>query len=148
MQFAKYISVMLASTIKFIGGPLAGVAVGLSWPETAVCTALGMMLSVVAVIFAGAALDRLTGRFRNQPRRRFTRRTRLAVRIYRRAGLLGIALLTPLILTPLGGTSIAVSFRISRRAVFLYMLGSAILWAVVQTLVIYQIPGIQGLFSR
>lgn len=148
MQFAKYLSVVLASTIKFIGGPLAGVAVGLSWVETAACTVLGMMLSVAAVTFAGAALDRLVQRFRKHPPRRFTRRTRLAVRVFQRAGLLGIALLTPLILTPLGGTALAVSFRVSRPTLFLYMLGSAVLWAIIQTLVIYQIPGVQGWFGR
>lgn len=148
MQFAKYVSVVLASTLKFIGGPLAGVAVGLSWPETAACTTLGMMLSVVVVVFAGTALDRLMHRFRKRPPRRFTKRTRLAVRIYQRAGLLGIALLTPLILTPIGGTALALSFRVSRGSLLLYMLGSAVLWAVVQTLAIFHIPGIQGLFGR
>jgi len=40
---AKYISVILASTIKFIGGPLAGLALQLSWYETASCTIIGMI---------------------------------------------------------------------------------------------------------
>lgn len=148
MQIAKYLSVVLASTIKFIGGPLSGVALGLTWLETAVCTTIGMMVSVVAVTYAGAALQALATRYRKQRPKRFTSRTRLAVRIWKRSGLLGIALLTPLILTPIGGTALAVSFRVNRMRILLYMLISGILWAIAQTLAIYQIPGLQGLFSR
>ncbi|WP_332368890.1 hypothetical protein [Spirosoma telluris] len=116
MHIAKYISVIIASTIKFVGGPLSGVALGLSWLETAICTTLGMMLSVVVVSYAGAALRALWQRYRpdTRPPKRFTKRTRLAIRIWKRAGLTGIALLTPLILTPIGGTIIAISFGVKR----------------------------------
>ncbi len=148
MLFAKYLSVVLASTLKFIGGPLSGVAMGLTWIETAACTVLGMMLSVATVMFVGTALERLVQRFRKQRPRRFSKRTRLAVRIFQRSGLLGIALLTPLLLTPLGGTALAISFRVRRVPLFFYMLGSAVFWAVVQTLVIYQLSAFQGVFGR
>lgn len=148
MQFAKYLSVIVASTIKFIGGPLSGIALGMTWLETAVCTTVGMMVSVIAVAYAGAALQALFQRFQKHPPRRFTRRTRLAVRIYKRSGLVGIALLTPLILTPIGGTILALSFRAKRATLLLYMLLSAVFWAIVQTLALYQIPGLQGLFNR
>ncbi|MGF7218600.1 putative membrane protein [Spirosoma lacussanchae] len=148
MQFAKYLSVAIASTIKFAGGPLTGLALGLSWIETALCTIVGMMLSVIAITYAGAAIQLLSQRIRKQTPKRFTRRTRLAVRIYKRSGLLGIAFLTPLILTPIGGTALAVSFRLGRGQILLYMLGSAVLWACVQTLALYQIPGAQEFFKR
>ncbi|MFD2572345.1 hypothetical protein ACFSUS_17025 [Spirosoma soli] len=148
MQLAKYLSVIVASTIKFVGGPLSGIALGLSWIETAVCTTLGMMLSVVAVTYAGAALQTLLQRYRPQTPKRFTRRTRMAIRIWKRSGLIGIALLTPLILTPIGGTALAVSFRVGRGQLLLYMLISGIFWAVVQTIALYQVPGLQQFFQR
>jgi hypothetical protein len=141
MQVAKYISVLLASTLKFVGGPLAGLALGLSWPETAVCTVLGMMLSVSAVVFAGAILEQLLARFRRGPTRLFSRRTRLAVWVWQRAGMAGIAFLTPLLLTPIGGTALAVSLRVGRAKLLIYMLLSAVFWAVVQTLVLYELSG-------
>ncbi|WP_080059543.1 hypothetical protein [Spirosoma aerolatum] len=147
MPIAKYISVIIASTIKFIGGPLTGVTLGLSWLETAIFTTLGMMLSVVVVTYAGAALQVLWQRYRSAPPKRFTRRTRLAIRIWKRAGMAGIALLTPLILTPIGGTILAVSFGVKRGQLLLYMLISGIIWAVVQTIAIYQIPGLKGIFG-
>lgn len=148
MQFAKYVSVMIASTIKFIGGPLTGATLGLSWVETAISTALGMMLSVVVITYAGALLQSFLDRYRKQRPKRFTSRTRLAIRIWKRFGMAGIAFLTPLVLTPIGGTALAVSFRVRRGQLLLYMLLSGVFWAVVQTLAIYQIPGLQGLISH
>ncbi|GAB3941903.1 hypothetical protein GCM10028805_05810 [Spirosoma harenae] len=147
MPVAKYISVIVASTIKFIGGPLSGVTLGLSWLETVICTTVGMMLSVVVITYAGAALQALWQRYRKTPPRRFTSRTRMAIRIWKRAGLAGIALLTPLILTPIGGTVLAISFGVKRGQLLLYMLISGILWAIIQTLAVYQIPGLKGVFS-
>lgn len=147
MPFAKYVSVVVASTIKFVGGPLSGAALGLTWLETAICTTLGMMVSVVVIAYAGAALQTLRQRYRSQPPKRFTKRTRFAIRIWQRFGLAGIAFLTPLILTPIGGTALAVSFGVERAKLLLYMLISGVLWAIVQTLALYQIPGLKGLFG-
>ncbi|AKD58799.1 hypothetical protein [Spirosoma radiotolerans] len=144
MQFAKYLSVTIASTIKFAGGPLSGAALGLTWIETAICTMLGMMISVVLVTYAGAAIQALVKRFRSAPPKRFTRRTRMAIRIWKRFGMNGIAFLTPLILTPIGGTILALSFGVNRGRVLVSMLVSAVLWAIVQTLFFYLIPGLKG----
>lgn len=148
MQWAKYISVMLASAVKFLGGPLTGIALRLTWPETALCTVAGMMLSVVAVVFAGTLLESLLSRLRRSPRRRFTRRSRLAVRIWHRFGMAGIAFLTPLVLTPIGGTAIAVSFHVHRVKLLGFMLLSGLFWAIVQTLLFYQIPGLKEWVGR
>ncbi|WP_420146968.1 hypothetical protein [Spirosoma sp.] len=147
MTFARYVSVVIASTIKFIGGPLSGVPLGLTWLETALCTVVGMMLSVVVVTYVGSGIQALLHRYRTNPPKRFTKRTRLAIRIWKRAGLLGIAFLTPLILTPIGGTALAVSFGVKRGQLFFYMLLSGTFWALIQTLAIYQIPGLKGLFA-
>ena len=147
MEFARYASVILASAIKFFGGPLSGLALGLTWLETAICTTIGMMLSVVVVTYAGAALQALLARYRPRKSKLFTRRTRLAVRIWNRSGMAGIAFLTPLLLTPIGGTALAVSFRVNRGQLFLYMLISGVVWAVVQTLLVYQLPRLKELFG-
>lgn len=148
MQFGKLVSIIIASTIKFIGGPLTGAALGVPWVQTALGTALGMMLSVVVVTFAGNAIQAVIDRYRSQKPRRFTKRTRRAVRIWKRFGMAGIAFLTPLILTPIGGTAIAVSFRVGRLRLLSYMLVSAAFWAVLQTLLLYQVPGLLGFFSH
>ena len=147
MPTAKYIAVILASTIKFLGGPLSGAALGLTWFETAMCTTVGMMISVVIITYAGEGLRLLMQRIRPSTPKRFTKRTRLAVRIWRRSGMMGIAFLTPVILTPIGGTILAVSFGVRRGQLILYMLISGIIWAVIQTIAIYQIPGLKGIMG-
>ncbi len=148
MQLGKLISIIIASTIKFIGGPLTGAALGVPWVQTALGTALGMMLSVVVVTFAGSAIQAVIDRYRSRKPRRFTTRTRRAVRVWKRFGMAGIAFLTPLILTPIGGTAIAISFRVGRLRLLSYMLVSAAFWAVLQTLLLYQVPGLLGFFSH
>lgn len=142
MQYAQYVSVILASTLKFFAGPLTGLAFRLNWIETAACTVIGMMVSVLVVTFAGDLVFRLINRFRKAPPRRFTRRTRMAVRIWQRAGMAGIAFLTPLLLTPIGGTAVALSFNVRRLKLISFMLLSAVFWAVIQTLLVYQVPGL------
>jgi hypothetical protein len=148
MLYARYVPVILASTLKFLGGPLTGLALGLHWLETAICSTLGMMISVVLITYAGTALRALIARFRPQKPKLFTKRTRLAVRIWKRFGMAGIAFLTPLMLTPIGGTALAVSFGVHRGQLLLYMLLSGIGWAVVQTLVLYQLPLLYSLFKH
>lgn len=140
MEYAKYISVMLASMLKFVGGPLAGLALQLTWIETAICTLVGMMVSVLLVVFAHSALDRLRLRYRKAPPKLFSKRTRFAVKVWRRAGITGIALLTPLLLTPIGGTALAVSFRVAPVRIIIAMLLSGAFWGLVFTMLIYQLP--------
>ena len=140
MSFAKYISVALASMLKFVGGPLAGLALKLSWHETAICSAVGMMMSVLLVLFAGSALENIRQRYRKTPARLFTKRTRMAVRIWQRSGLAGIAVLTPILLTPIGGTALAVSFRVPTLRIVLAMLISGSIWGIIISWGLYQIP--------
>ncbi len=143
MLLAKYLSVALAAALKFIGGPVAGLALGLTWVETAACSVVGMMGSVLLFTFLGEGIRHLTGRLRRQKPKLFTKRNRRAVRIWRRFGVAGIAFLTPLLFTPIGGTLLAVSFRASRLPMFGWMLVFGTLWGVVFSYLLYQVPGLQ-----
>jgi len=142
MNYAKYISVALASMLKFVGGPLAGMALNLTWRETAICSVLGMMTSVFLVLFAGTAINQIRDRYRKAKPRLFTKRTRMAVRIWQRAGLAGIAVLTPILLTPIGGTALALSFRVPNLRIIVAMLLSGSFWGVVICWGAFQIPGL------
>ena len=143
----KYLSVALASAVKFVGGPLTGFALGLHWLETALCTLVGMMLSVMIVTYVGKGLQLLLGRWRKKPRRRFTSFNRIAVRTWKRFGIIGIAILTPLLFTPIGGTAIAVAFRVPRHSIFLWMLISGTAWALIFSFLTYRLTFIQEWFK-
>jgi hypothetical protein len=143
----KYFSVAVASAVKFVGGPVTGVALGLHWFETAVCTLAGMMFSVLVVTYLGTAIQLLLRRWRKGTARRFTRRTRRAIRIKQRFGMRGIAFLTPLLFTPIGGTAIAVAFRIPRPHIFFWMLVSGTFWGIVFSYLAYRLKFLEGWFS-
>lgn len=138
MPWAKYISVVLASMVKFVAGPITGVALGLQWWETALCTVVGMMLSVVIFLFLGTAIQHLMNRYRKQKPTLFSKQTRLAVRVWKKSGMTGIAFLTPLLFTPIGGTLIAVSFKVPRLTVIAQMLFWGVVLGVIITLVVYE----------
>lgn len=138
MPWAKYISVVLASMLKFVAGPLAGLALNLNWWETTICTVVGMMLSVVIFVFLGTAIQQLMSRYRKQKPKLFSKRTRLAVRVWKKSGMTGIAILTPLLFTPIGGTLIAVSFKVPRLTIILQMLLWGGVLGVIITFAVYQ----------
>lgn len=137
MPWAKYISVVLASMVKFVAGPLAGLALNLSWWETAICTVVGMMFSVVIFVFLGGAIQQLMARYRKTQPRLFSKRSRLAVRVWKKSGMTGIAFLTPLLFTPIGGTLIAVSFKVKRPILLAQMLIWGSVWGIVFSVAFY-----------
>jgi len=135
----KYLSVFGLSMFKFLAGPLTGLAVGLKMWETMLLTVGGMMASVTILSFLGIELrHKFVARFAGK-KKKFSPRSRRTVRIWKRFGLQGVAFLTPLILSPFGGTMIAVGFGETPKRIILYMLTSAIFWAVVMTYIVYQL---------
>lgn len=156
---SEYIAVALASTFKFVGGPVAGIAMGLSLVETAVCSAAGMMLTVFLITYGSnlvkrfstfAWFQRMTGFFRHlgdsswlkkifrrRPRKLFSKTTRLAVTVKGRLGLWGVAFLTPFLFTPILGTFIALSFRVPKREILQKMLVCGLLAGFLQTVAIH-----------
>jgi hypothetical protein len=58
-------------------------------------------------------------------------------KIWKRYGLVGVALLTPIILTPIGGTLLAVSSGSPKDKIIFYMFISACFWSIVISMAIY-----------
>ena len=63
----------------------------------------------------------------------FTRRNRRLIKLWRKYGLYGIALITPVILSIPIGTVIANSLVNNRKKVILYMFFSVLLWSIIMT---------------
>jgi len=141
MEVAKYLSVIFASMIKFFGGPLTGLALKITWIETAVCSVIGMMITVALVTFFGDYIQRFFTRIfqRGEPKKKkkFTRSNRLAVRVRIRFGLMGISFLTPILFSPIGGAILALAFRYHKKDIILNMLASACVWGIIQCLFVY-----------
>ena len=130
----EYLSVLLSSSFKFLFGPLQGKAYGLPWLLTAGLTSTGMMLSVVVFTYFGQYLKQ---RF-FKTKRIFTANNRRKVTLWRKYGIIGVALFTPLILTPIGGTLVANAFGEKRGKIFFWMSIFASVWGILITLMVYE----------
>lgn len=136
-EILKAVPVALSATIKFIFGPLGGYAIQLNLITTILSTIIGSMLSVIAFTFFGDWIrDKIVHRFfskkKSDPIKEEKRKE-----FWRKYGLPGVAFLMPLILTPIGGTVLAVSFGSSKNKIILYMLISATFWAIVLSTIVY-----------
>jgi membrane protein DedA with SNARE-associated domain len=145
-QIGKYLAVYLISMIKFIGGPLSGVAAGLTWVETFIFTVLGMMTTVLLLSLIGKnARKTLFSKFRKK-KKLFSPKNRRLVRIWRKYGLKGVAFLTPVFFSPIVGTIMAISFGEPAKRIIFYMLGSALFWGVIFSLFINELNSL--IFQR
>jgi uncharacterized membrane protein len=137
---AKWASVFLLSTVKFLGGPLAGSSMGLGFWQTMGLTVAGMMTSVF--VFSGIGRAWVRHKQRQRRLRRapiFSKRSRNIIKVFKKFGMGGIAFLTPILLSPIGGTVIATLLGVPRQRILLHMLWSALLWGGVLTLASAQI---------
>ena len=133
----KYLTVYLSSMVKFVAGPLAGLATGLAFWESALFTMLGMMTTVFLLTFLGPGLRNWIQKFFGKNRKRFTPRSRRFVRVWKRWGIPGVSFLTPLLFTPIGGALLVNTFSGDRQRILLYMFLSAAFWGIVMNGLLY-----------
>ena len=148
MQWGAYFAVMAASSIKFVAGPITGFGIGLSMLETILCTWLGMMTTVTIMLTVGRFLVQQISRLRDQKPKLFSGRARYAVRVWQRFGIIGIAVMTPLLFTPIGGSLLALSFKVPTLRVLFFMALSGIFWAIVFTAMMYQLTFVRELLIK
>ncbi len=142
-ELVKLASVYLFSMFKFVLGPATGVLAELNFFTTVILTIAGMMTSVTLFTFLGEYVRVwYFKKFQKKDSRVFTRKKRTMVRVWRRFGMIGVAMLTPVILSPIGGTIIAVSFGEDKWRIFIYMLLSSILWSLILSVIFYYIKSI------
>ena len=135
-EILRAIPVYFSCMLKFIFGPLGGYGVGLHPVTTILTTVSGMMTVVFVFTFFGNWIrTRLLGKFKK--RKINVKRAERLEKIWKRYGLAGVALLTPIVLTPIGGTLLAVSSGSPRDKIIYYMFVSASFWSVVFSMAIY-----------
>ncbi len=139
-EILKYVSVFLLSMVKFFGGPLAGVSMGMSFGVTLALTVTGMMTSVLIISGVGTMFSNWyqeQRRLKQKPV--FSKKSRRLVKVWQRFGMRGIAFLTPIILSPIIGTVVATVLGATQRQIILNMLWSALFWGVTLTFILKKI---------
>lgn len=132
-EILKYLSVYGLSGIKFIFGPTLGIAYGFHWVLTACLTAAGMMTTVYVFTYFGEQLRGFVNRFRKKDRKLFTKRNRQFVRIWSKYGEMGVALVTPVLLMPIGGAILINALGGRKKKIIFWMWVSAIGHSFLQT---------------
>jgi membrane protein DedA with SNARE-associated domain len=138
-ELLKALPIYISCLFKFIVGPVAGYGTGLHIVTTILVTILGMMTSVVAITFFGDWLRMKLLKNWISRQKKFSARSRRVVMVWKKFGLAGIALLTPILFTPIGGALIAVSLGAPKYRILLYMLISASVFAILFTILIYSL---------
>lgn len=135
VEIIKYLSIYLLTMVKFIAGPTMGPASGLSWGETVLITIAGMMTSVL--IFTSKGFKNKLPSLFGKKRKKFSKKNRRFVVIWRKYGLFGVSFLTPIIFTPIGGSILVSYLGGGRRKIIYYMLISAVFWSLVFSTIFY-----------
>jgi hypothetical protein len=135
-EILKAIPVYFSCMVKFILGPVGGYTVGLNLITTILTTVFGMMTVVFSFTYFGNWIrERVLNRFFKKKKTSIPNKKFAA--IWTKYGLVGVALLTPIILTPIGGTLLAVSSGSPKEKIIFYMFISAAVWSVVFSVTIY-----------
>lgn len=133
----KYFTVYFLSGLKFIFGPTFGVAYELPLSAIILLTAGGMMTTVYLFTYFGNTLRGVFGKMRKNPKK-FTKRNRQFVRIWRKYGIEGVCILTPLVLTPPGGALLVNLLGTNKKKIIKWMWISALGWStIISTIVKY-----------
>ncbi len=127
----KYLSVFLVGMFKFFIAPFTGFGLGLGFLETYICTVAGMMLSVVIFAYLGKYAKNRFTKFFSKKKRLFSPYNRRLVQVWQKYGMWGVALLTPILFSPIVGTLIAISFGESPLRIIYFMFISASFWGMV-----------------
>lgn len=142
MNIAHFFIVFGISAIKFLFGPAVGYGFGLAYLPTIIATSAGMLTSVTLFSLAGERLRRFLIDKYFPNRKRFTKQTRKRIRFWRKYGLVGVAFLTPVLFSPIGGTLIAVSFGEKWQRIVFAMFISGLFWAFTISTLIYLVGDI------
>jgi hypothetical protein len=107
-----------------------------------------MMLMVIVMSFLGKQVQVWIDNYRKTKPKLFSKRTRFAVKIWLKLGIWGIACFTPLFFTPIGGTLLALSFKVPIPKILFAMLVFAVFWGIVLTFAIFQVSELRHLFMK
>jgi uncharacterized membrane protein len=143
----KIATIYFFCLFKFVAGPTLGYAAGFSILEIFLVTIAGMMTSVVIMTYLGVWMKtNVLNKFYKE-KKVFSAKNRKIVKIWKKYGAIGIAALTPIILTPIGGTLIMTSFNVPKTIIFRYMLISAVIWGLIFSLGVHQLMDMLNRFQ-
>lgn len=146
LSFFRILSLFLLTSVKFVVGvPATFAALQMSFLELWIFASLSGIFGVACFVFLSDWLFKIWDAIRmryfpkkNHTRKRvFTKKNRRFVTFVRKYGLVGLAILTPTLISIPVGTILARKFFTNRWKVFVYLSSSVILWAVTLSAILH-----------
>ena len=136
-ELLTVLTIYFLSMFKIIFGPTMGYAAGYSPLVSVIITVAGMMTTVLIITFFGERLRATILQRFIKPKKVFTPKNRRFVKIWLKYGEIGIAFLTPILLSPPGGSIIAMALGGSRKKTIGYMFLWSVVWSTIITYTFY-----------
>lgn len=140
LSIFKLIPLFLLTSVKFvIGVPAAYASMDLSFWELWFFGSISGIFGVACFFFLSDWLFKIFDILRmkyfppkkaSEPKKVFSRKSRFYVKLIRKYGLAGLAILTPTLISIPVGTILARRFFPNRAKVFMYLSASVVLWSV------------------
>jgi hypothetical protein len=153
IKVLKLIQIILISAVKFLFAPLISFSMGFNYIQTMIYTTIGGILGVLFFFFLSKLIMNLyknylsafiktaIQRFRfrrnnNAPltqkiKRKFTFRNKSLILLKSKTGMIGIALLTPILLSIPIGTFLASKYYSRKKHILIYLSISVAFWSFV-----------------
>lgn len=126
-QYLGAITAFLLSPFKYLFGAAAAFSADLHPLLSLLVTTMGAMVGVFAFVYLG---DWIIHRFTKKEKKKFSKFNRFLIKLRRFAGLLGISILTPIILSIPVGCFLAITIEHDKMRIIRYMFFSVIGWGI------------------
>lgn len=134
LEFSKIIGLLVFSTLKFFFAPSGALLAGYSFLETVTIHIVGGFSGFLLFFFAGKFIVLWWRKvYKPKNKKLFNKRNRLIVKVKTKYGLLGIAVLTPLILSiPVGAILASYYFPRAHKTLPIFFL-CLVIWSFILT---------------
>jgi hypothetical protein len=126
-----FFQVFVLAMLKFLFAYPLALAHKMNFFVAIIATSAGMMTTVAIITLFKAQIKNVIYKLYFNKRKKFSTTNRRIIKIYRKFGLWGIALATPPLLTPIGGTLVAVTRGETTSRILFTMFCSSIIWGFV-----------------
>jgi hypothetical protein len=143
-KILQILLVIILSATKFVTAPITSLNIGFGYLDTLLITTIGGLMGVVFFFYVSAAIMKLVSRYSKhtspgkptKKKKHFTWKNKLIVKIKREYGLVGLAAITPTLLSIPLGTFLAARFFSDKRKVLIYLAASVVVWSVIVSSVV------------
>jgi hypothetical protein len=143
MEIAEAISIFFLSTVKFMFAPGAAALAGFSLLQTILITSLGGMTGITVFYYFGRFIITKTESMLRQrhmvPKKVFTRRNKLIVKIKGKYGLIGLLVLTPSLLSIPIGSVVAAKFFYHYKLTYPLLLVATLVWSIILSILSHSV---------